>query len=278
MKPLISIVTAVFNGAATITDCLQSISSQTCPCQHIIVDGASTDETLDIISRFTPHSSHFIRIISEPDKGIYDAMNKGLRLATGDIIGILNADDLYATPDVLAKVAALFDDPAIEACYGDLEYVENSEKLPRKSELGELSPAADDSPLTIHRSHFTVVRNWKSGIYNRNKFKWGWMPPHPTFFVRRSVYERHGLFNLQLGSAADYELMLRFLYVHGIRTAYIPEVLVLMRSGGASNESLAARIKANRMDRKAWKINGLKPYPWTLLLKPLRKLPQYFLM
>jgi glycosyltransferase involved in cell wall biosynthesis len=233
---------------------------------------------LDIISRFTPHSSHFTRIISEPDKGIYDAMNKGIRLATGDIIGILNADDLYATPDVLAKVAALFDDPAIEACYGDLEYVKNSEKVPMKRGEGDLYPASHGSPLTMHRSHFTVVRYWKSGVYNRNKFKWGWMPPHPTFFVRRSVYERHGTFNLQLGSAADYELMLRFLYVHGIRTAYLPEVLVLMRAGGASNESLAARIKANRMDRKAWEINGLKPYPWTLLLKPLRKLPQYFLL
>ena len=277
-KVKISIITVAYNAAATIADCLESVVSQTLPVEHIIIDGASTDATLAIISRFTPYSSHFIRIISEPDKGIYDAMNKGIRLATGDIIGILNADDLYANPDVLAKVAALFDDPAIEACYGDLEYVENSEKLNVKREMGELSTASHDNPLTILRSRFTVVRYWKSGGYSRNKFKWGWMPPHPTFFVRRSVYERHGLFNLQLGSAADYELMLRFLYVHGIRTAYIPEVLVLMRSGGASNESLAARIKANRMDRKAWKINGLKPYPWTLLLKPLRKLPQYFLL
>jgi glycosyltransferase len=120
-----------------------------------------------------------------------------------------------------------------------------------------------------------VVRVWRSGGFAPGKFYWGWMPPHPTFFVRRSVYQRLGGFNLDLGSAADYELMLRFLVRHRLKTAYIPEVLVKMRTGGISNRSLLNRLKANRMDRRAWEVNGLRPYPWTLPLKPLRKIGQW---
>jgi glycosyltransferase involved in cell wall biosynthesis len=197
--------------------------------------------------RAYPHISH---IVSESDQGIYDAMNKGIRLAQGDIVGILNADDFYASSDILAKVAAIFADPAIDACYGDLVYMDSTD-------TGK------------------VVRYWRSGAFSPRKFYWGWMPPHPTFFVRRWVYERFGLFNLDLGSAADYELMLRFLVKHQINVAYIPEVLVKMRTGGVSNVSLQNRLKANRMDRKAWTINALKPYPWTLWLKPLRKIGQW---
>ena len=288
----ISIITATYNAAPTIADCLASVRSQTVPVEHIIIDGASTDVTLDIISRLnsdaqrltpdnrlrplTIHHSPFTGILSEPDNGIYDAMNKGIRLATGDIIGILNADDFYASPDVLAKVAAVFEDPAVEACYGDLEYVRNQGK--GKREKGkEQTREKPTSLFTFHDSPFTVVRYWQSGPFTPDRFRWGWMPPHPTFFVRRSVYERFGLFRLDMGSAADYELMLRFLLRHRITTVYIPEVLVRMRVGGASNATLTSRIKANRMDRRAWEVNGLKPYPWTLLCKPLRKLPQYFL-
>jgi len=130
---------------------------------------------------------------------------------------------------------------------------------------------------SVTKSSCRVVRYWRAGDYDVNKFYGGWMPPHPTFFVRRSVYEKYGSFNLSLGSAGDYELMLRFLVRHKITTAYIPEVLVYMRTGGMSNVSLKNRIMANRMDRKSWAVNGLKPYPWTLLLKPLRKIPQFFL-
>jgi glycosyltransferase len=122
-----------------------------------------------------------------------------------------------------------------------------------------------------------IIRYWKSGDYNPRKFYWGWMPPHPTFFVRRWVYDKYGYFNLELGSAADYELMLRFLLKYGITTKYIPEVLIKMRVGGISNATVKNRIAANRMDRKAWEVNDLNPYPWTVLLKPLRKLPQWFM-
>jgi len=261
----ISIITATYNAASTVSDCLHRVASQTFPAEHLIIDGASTDGTLEIISRLTASNpSHLMSLVSEKDKGIYDAMNKGIGLATGEVVGILNADDFYASPLVLEKVARVFEDPTVMSCYGDLEYV-------RERETGIVKRETCSSPLTPHPSPFTVVRYWKSGPFSPESFYWGWMPPHPTFFVRRSVYERFGLFSLDQGSAADYELMLRLLLKERITTAYIPEVLVRMRVGGASNASLQGRLKANRMDRRAWEVNGLKPYPWTIVIKPLRK-------
>jgi len=253
----ISIITPVFNRGDTVAQALDSVFVQTHQdLESIVVDGGSTDGTLAVLEGYRSRISN---LISEPDNGIYDAMNKGIRLATGDVIGTLNADDFYTTPDVLARVAAVFENPAVMSCYGDLEYV-------RETKVGNVC----DSP-----AGFAVVRHWQSGAFKRDKFKWGWMPPHPTFFVRRSVYERFGLFRIDMGSAADYELMLRLLFRHRITAAYIPEVLVRMRAGGVSNATLANRLRANRMDRLAWAVNGLVPYPWTLMLKPLRKLPQF---
>ena len=243
----ISIITASYNVADTIPDCLECIEKQSVDAEHILIDGASTDATMQIIDA---HREQLAHVVSEPDEGIYDAMNKGLKLASGDVIGILNADDFYPSDDTLVKVRGVFDDSDIEACYGDLVYVDsqNTDK---------------------------VIRFWRSGQFNTKKFYWGWMPPHPTFFVRRSVYERYGDYNLELGSAADYEIMLRFLLRHQVNVTYIPEILVHMRIGGVSNMSLGNRLKANQMDRMAWKVNGLKPYPWTLWAKPLRKLKQW---
>ncbi len=217
------------------------------PIEHIIIDAQSSDNTLKIINM---HCGKNTRIISEPDKGIYDAMNKGISLAVGDVIGILNADDLYTHSDVLQQVATIFEDASIDCCYGDLDYV--------------------DSVDVKH-----IVRRWHSGDYKPELFYRGWMPPHPTFFVRRSLYEQFGTFRLDMGTSADYELMLRFLLKCGARVAYLPDILVKMRTGGASNASLRKRLQANRMDRKAWDVNGLKPYLWTLYLKPLSKLTQY---
>ena len=244
----ISIITSVHNGEDTLAQTIDSIFTQTHKdIEYLIIDGASTDSTQDIIAR---HSDMIAVTISEPDHGIYDAMNKGIKIASGDIIGILNADDYYADNKVLSKVVNAFKDPAIDACYGDLVYVN-----------------ANDTNK--------VVRVWKSGEFSANKFYQGWMPPHPTFFVRSSVYDKYGLFNLDLGSAADYEIILRFLLKHKIKVKYIPETLVYMRTGGVSNASVNNRLKANLMDRKAWKVNGLTPYPWTLAMKPLRKLGQW---
>jgi glycosyltransferase len=243
----ISIITATYNSAATVRDTLTCIASQQYPnIEHIIVDGVSKDNTLTIVGEF----SHIAKTISEKDKGIYDAMNKGVQLATGEVIGILNSDDFYTNAGVLSKVATAFEDPAVEAVYGDLQYVK-----------------ADNVDV--------VTRTWKSGTFKKKNLYYGWMPPHPTFFVRRHVYEKCGLFNTTLRSAADYELMLRVLLKFNTRVQYIPEVLVKMRAGGMSNASLKNRLRANKEDAMAWKLNGLKPYFFTMWFKPLRKVLQF---
>jgi glycosyltransferase len=223
------------------------VAGQTVPTEHIIIDGCSSDGTIPTIEALQGKAP---QIISEPDQGIYDAMNKGIRLASGDIIGILNADDVYSDERVLERVRRALANQAYQACYGDLVYVANND-------LND------------------VRRYWRSGTFDPKKLYWGWMPPHPTFFVRRSVYESYGLFDLSLGSSADYELMLRFLLKHAVPATYIPKVLVRMRLGGVSNRSIRNRFIAHIMDYRAWRVNGLTPYPWTLLFKPLRKLPQF---
>jgi glycosyltransferase involved in cell wall biosynthesis len=245
----ISIITVVLNERSTITYTIESILAQSYKnIEYIIVDGGSNDGTLDIIAKFR---SDIAQVISEPDRGMYDAMNKGICRATGDVIGTLNANDIYAHNGVIAKVVDFFKNGRIDSCYGDLVYIASK--------------------------HINcIIRLWRSGFFNERRFFWGWMPPHPTFFVRRQIYEKYGLFNINLGSAADYELMLRFLLKHKITAAYLPEVVVKMRIGGMSNVSLKNRIHANRMDRMAWKVNGLKPYPWTIWMKPIRKLGQFF--
>jgi glycosyltransferase involved in cell wall biosynthesis len=243
----ISIITVSYNSAATIKDTLQCITRQEYnDVEHIIVDGKSSDDTVDIVNGF----KHITKFISEPDGGLYDAMNKGLQMATGDIIGILNSDDVYADNTVLNKVVAAFNDTGAYCVYGDLQYVHTND---------------------LNK----VVRTWKAGKFTRENFLYGWMPPHPTFFVRKEVYEKVGFFNTMLKSAADYEIMLRILYKHNYTAAYIPEILVKMRSGGISNASLRNRFRANREDAKAWKLINKRPHFFTLYLKPLRKIPQY---
>lgn len=245
----ISIITATYNSAATVRDTLEAIACQQHPdIEHVIVDGGSRDTTLDIVASY-PHVS---KLISGKDDGIYDAMNKGISVATGEVIGILNSDDVYTDARVLSDVAAAFADPDVMTVYADLQYVD-------PGDLGK------------------VRRHWVSGPYKRNNFYYGWMPPHPTFFVRRKVYEQAGVFNLGLRSAADYELMLRILVKFRITAHYIPRVIVRMRSGGMSNASLLNRLRGNKEDHMAWKLNDLKPYFFTLYLKPLRKIHQFIL-
>lgn len=264
----ISVITTTLNAAGTIRDCLESVKGQAWrDIEHIVVDGASTDGTGEILEEY---KRSIAGIVSEPDSGIYDGMNKGLRLATGDVVGILNADDMFFCPDALMQVAKVFESKQVESCYGDLVYIAEGKNSCQSS----LCSHQSKSQAAASRDH-QVVRYWRSGAFDRRKFYWGWMPPHPTFFVRRQVYEKFGYFNLEMGTAADYELMLRFLVKHRISAAYLPEIVIKMRSGGASNVSLKARLLANRMDRKAWEVNGLRPYPWTLSMKPLRKLGQW---
>ena len=245
---MISVITVAYNAESTIADSLSSISYQSVKPQHIIIDGASNDTTLEIAIKNRDSETE---IISEPDNGIYDAMNKGLKLVKGSIIGFLNADDLYASTRVLGLIEKTFEDSSVAACYGDLCYVDSQDTT-------------------------KITRYWRANHYTLNSFYWGWMPPHPTFFVRKEIYDRYGLFNLDLGSAADYELMLRFLLKHKVKARYIPEVLVNMRVGGISSRSFKNRLSANRNDKRAWRVNDLRPYPWTLLLKPMRKIPQWF--
>lgn len=245
----ISIITVTYNSVATLEATILSVIQQTQPnVEFIIIDGGSTDGTLDIIEKYKVSVSKFI---SESDKGLYDAINKGIALAEGDVIGILHSDDIYIHHKVLENYARIFETKNCDAVYSDLYYVDrdNIEKITRK---------------------------WKSGKYKENSFVNGWMPPHPTFFVRKKLYEQFGHFNTALKSAADYELMLRMIHKHKIKVAYLPEFTVKMRIGGKSNASVQNRLNANREDRKAWEMNGLKPKFYTLYLKPLRKIFQFF--
>lgn len=245
----ITVITIAYNAADTIEETIKSVLDQDCKnLEYIIVDGASNDQTLEIVRKYDASIS---KVVSEPDTGVYDAMNKGLNLATGDVIAILNADDTYAHPKVLSRVLASLEASGADSCYGDLIYVSrtHSEK---------------------------TTRTWIAGPYRRESFLNGWMPPHPSFFAKRKLYQKYGMFNTQLKTSADYELMLRFLFRYNVSTVYINEILVKMKVGGQSNASLKNRIKANQEDRLSWEINGLKPGNLTLIKKPLRKVLQFW--
>jgi glycosyltransferase involved in cell wall biosynthesis len=233
----------------TIAEAIESVMQQTyVDIEYIVVDGLSNDGTVSVVQQYGSRISKFV---SEIDGGLYDAINKGISMATGDIIGFLHADDKFYNPNVVSLIAAAFQKYDTDSVYADLVYVDRLQGS-------------------------RVVRNWKSGPYERKNFIYGWMPPHPTFYVKREVYERLGLYNTALKSAADYELMLRYLCKHKISTTYIPKLLVIMRSGGKSNASLSNRLKANKEDHQAWLLNDIKPRFYTRYLKPLRKLMQYF--
>ena len=312
----ISVITAVFNNVGHISSCLESVCSQTWPdIEHIIVDGGSTDGTLDIIKqvasgelratshrsgeRLTPHTSRLTQFVSERDRGIYDALNKGIRMATGDVIGFLHSDDIYANETVMNRVAETMTESGTDSCYGDLEYVrENSdgaeilgkEDNRLRGQEGERIRGEKDNRIKgaeargnefgitqnseFRTRSFEVVRYWKSGLYEKDLFKKGWMPPHPTFFVRSEVYKKLGVFNTDFRIAADYELMLRFLWKNDISTCYIPEVLVKMRLGGASNRSLGNMIRKSSEDYRAMRMHSVGGIA-TLIRKNISKLPQF---
>lgn len=245
--PLVSIITASFNSERTIADTLTSVALQDYPnIEHIIIDGCSSDKTLEIVNNFR----HVKKIISERDNGIYDAMNKGIKESKGYLIGILNSDDFYPDHAVISRVVNQLKQDNTDSLYGDLVYVSQNDTRKR-------------------------LRTWIAGEFKTSKFLFGWMPPHPTFFVRKEMYEKWGYFNTALRSAADYELMLRFLYKHHVSVSYLPQIIVTMRSGGVSNSSILNRIRANREDSEAWRMNGLRPRIYTSWLKPLRKLTQF---
>lgn len=227
----ISIITVSYNSYGVIKKCLDSVKEQkNVDKEHVVIDGASTDKTLSLLQS---NRKQLKALISEPDKGIYDAMNKGINIATGDIIGFLNSDDFYVNNDVISKVIREFkNDSKLEACYADLIYVDsfNTSK---------------------------AIRYLKSGSFKPGLFSIGWCPPHPTFFVRRSVYESFGKFDLSFHLASDFDLMMRFLEIKKIKTHYIPEVLVKMRMGGVTNKNLKNIWKQNIEILNSFNKNGL---------------------
>lgn len=246
-SPKISIITVARNAQNTIERCINSVLGQKFKnIEYIIIDGGSTDNTVRIIERYSANIDVFI---SEPDNGIYDAMNKGIASAAGDVIGTINADDFFVDDDVLVNIAKVFAEQDTPIMYGDLDYIDPSDK---------------------------VVRRWRSGKYSKGKFNWGWMPPHPTFYCKKSLFDKLGVYKLDYGSAGDYELMLRFIHLNNIDPYYLNKVLIKMVVGGVSNQSLSNRVQAMRFDLKAMEDNNILLPMVTILLKPLRKLAQFF--
>jgi glycosyltransferase involved in cell wall biosynthesis len=242
----ISVITATYNAQASVAEALESVLSQSHPdVELIVIDGASKDFTMRVLERYTIN-----QLVSEPDNGIYDALNKGIKRATGDVVGFLHADDLFASTDVLANVAKVFENPDVDAVYGNLEYVSKENTK-------------------------CVVRVWESGDFSLKNLKRGWMPPHPTLYLRRAWYERLGAFDTQYRIAADYDFMLRFLSQPTINIVYIPDVLVKMRVGGASNKSLKNLLRKSREDYAILRKNGIGGVG-ALIWKNLSKIPQFF--
>lgn len=244
----VSVVTAVWNRETTIGGAIDSVAAQTySTIEHLVIDGASTDGTLtQVEARRRPA----MVVISERDAGIYDALNKGLAASTGDVVGLLHSDDFFAHARVIERVAALFDDPAVDAVYGDLDYVSASDTT-------------------------RIIRHWRAGEATRARLARGWMPPHPTLFVRRHVFETHGAYDTRYRIAADYDAVLRWFGRAGITSAYLPEVLVKMRVGGESNASIRKILRKSREDYRALRTNRIGGIG-TLIAKNLSKLPQFF--
>ncbi|MVZ98456.1 glycosyltransferase [Sphingorhabdus sp. IMCC26285] len=245
----ISIITAVYNRVDTIEHAIRSVQSQSHPnLEHIIQDGGSTDGTLDVIRSFSNDSTS---LISEPDSGIYDAINRGIMRASGDVIGLMHSDDFFAHSKVLERVASVMQHPNVGGVYGDLEYV-----------------SANDPTR--------VIRHWRAGEVSMAKLRYGWMPPHPTLYLRREVFDKWGLYDVNMRIAADYDAILRYLKVGNLNIEYISEVLVKMRVGGESNKSIGRIVKKSREDLIAIRRNKVGGVG-TLILKNLSKVPQFII-
>ena len=239
----ISIVTATFNSGATLRDTIKSVLGQTYrDFEHLIIDGGSKDDTLDIVREYEPQYGGRLRWISERDRGIYDAMNKGIAMATGDVVGILNSDDFYTSDTVLQTVADAMREQSVDAVYGDIHYV-NEHDL----------------------SHCT--RYYSSAGFRRWKMRLGWMPAHPSFYCRKKIYERYGTFDISFKIGADFENLLRLIYVNRINTRYLPMDFVTMRSGGASTSGLKSHRQILSDHLRAYRKNGIRS---NVLLESLR--------
>lgn len=247
----VSIITVTYNSAATLARTLRSIEKQSySEIEHILIDGESSDATLSIIHDYT--SRHpYARCISEKDSGIYDAINKGIKMATGDIIGILNSDDTLASPDTLSHIVKTFDETGADLTYGDLDYCRYIDKQ-------------------LH-----VVRHWVSNDYDPHSLRFGWMCPHPTLYLRKRVYDEQGYYKTQYRISADYDFILRVFACPQYKKVYIPEVLINMAVGGVSNRNIRSLLRKTKEDIRVLKENNLF-HCYTILTKNLRKIGQFF--
>ncbi|MEY0246385.1 glycosyltransferase family 2 protein [Morganella morganii] len=243
----ISIITATYNSEKTIIDTIKSLESQTYDnIEYIIIDGKSKDNTLDLIRN---NSKRVSKIISEPDSGIYDALNKGIMHSTGDIVGFLHSDDIFSYPDAISDLVNKLSSDNSDAIYADLDYISKED---------------DDK----------IIRHWRSGAYKKENIMRGWMPPHPTFFMKRNLYIEYGLFDLQFKISADYDSLLRYIWKNNISLSYLSKVTTKMCVGGESNRSIKNIIKKTKEDIMALKKNDL-PWMKAIILKNLSKIPQF---
>lgn len=253
-----SVITAVRNNKESLTRAVASLREQSFKdYEHIIVDGASIDGTFELIKDIADEKTKWI---SEPDNGIYDALNKGIKMASGEIVCLLHSDDTFAETDVLEKVAQIFEENQTDAVYGDLLYVSSKTKQANILNIEDTTK---------------IIRWWRSGNYNYNSLRFGWMPPHPALFIKRQIYENFGAFDTSLKISADYEIILRFFWNKKISAVYLPKVITRMSVGGMSNKSIGNIIQKSKEDFRAMKMNGIKFPVLTLISKNLRKLPQF---
>ena len=248
---MISIITATYNSAETINDTIKSVLCQTNKdFEYIIVDGGSTDETIDIVKSYESEFSGRLKWVSEKDKGIYDAMNKGIKMASGDIIGILNSDDYYTSDDILQTIADAFKCQNVDAIYGDIHFIKDG--VPDK-----------------------CVRYYSSRLFSPFWLRFGFMPAHPSFYCKREVFDKSGLYRLDYKIGSDYEMMVRLFRKHKISSRYVPKDFVTMRTGGASNSNLQSRLTLIKEDVKACRDNGIYTNELFICLKFLYKIFEF---
>lgn len=248
----VSLITATYNSERTIKTCLESVANQSYPnIEHLVIDGKSLDDTIKIVNDHSKQRGN-VRLVSEPDEGIYDALNKGIKQATGDIIGFVHSDDILSSEETINNIVKEFKEQQVDGVYGDLKYV-------------------DSIDIT------KIKRYWRSSRFTASKLKNGWMPPHPTLYLRKDVYNVNGLFDANLKIAADYEFILRIFKKSELSFSYIPKVFVLMRTGGESNKTLGNIISKSKEDYYALRTNKIKFPLLALFKKNAQKIPQWLL-